>query len=77
MTVSIRELLSAEVRAQSARRTVALLLSGGLDSFVTGFVCHEVGKDVVLIPTNSTASLRRNDRSRRRSRATWAGRFGL
>jgi DNA-cytosine methyltransferase len=47
MTDSIRELLSAEVRAQSAFRTVALMQSGGLDSVITGYVCHEVGKDVV------------------------------
>jgi DNA-cytosine methyltransferase len=47
MTVSIPELLGAEVRARSVCQTVALLLSGGLDSLITGIICHEVGKNVV------------------------------
>jgi DNA-cytosine methyltransferase len=44
---SIREILAREVLAQSSHQTIALMLSGGLDSLVTGIVCHEVGKKVV------------------------------
>jgi DNA-cytosine methyltransferase len=47
MTENIREILRAEVLAQSSSGRVGLLLSGGLDSFTVGFVCHELGKDVV------------------------------
>jgi DNA-cytosine methyltransferase len=47
MTGDLREIFRAEVLAQSSCSTVALLLSGGLDSFITGFVCQEVGKEVV------------------------------
>jgi DNA-cytosine methyltransferase len=47
MTGDFRKIFRAEVAAESSCRTVALLLSGGLDSFITGFVCQEVGKGVV------------------------------
>jgi DNA-cytosine methyltransferase len=47
MTQSLQEILQQEVRQRSVCESVALLLSGGLDSFITGFVCHEMGKDVV------------------------------
>jgi hypothetical protein len=46
MTETLREILRAEILAQSSCSEVALLLSGGLDSFTVGFVCHEVGKHV-------------------------------
>ena len=47
MTHILHDILADEVREKSDCSSVALLLSGGLDSLVTGFVCHEVGKDVV------------------------------
>lgn len=47
MTEDLHDILRAEVLARSECSSVALLLSGGLDSFITGFICHEVGKEVI------------------------------
>jgi DNA-cytosine methyltransferase len=47
MTDNIRKILCTEILSQSACLKVGLLLSGGLDSFITGLVCHEIGKKVV------------------------------
>ena len=47
MSQSLGNILRAETLARSSCSRVALLLSGGTDSFVTGFVCQEAGKEVV------------------------------
>lgn len=47
MTQALRTILRAEVLARSYCGRVALLLSGGADSFTVGVVCEEVGKEVV------------------------------
>ncbi|MET3841936.1 DNA cytosine methyltransferase [Bradyrhizobium sp. OAE829] len=47
MSGNLREILRAEILAQSSSSRVALLLSGGADSFTVGYVCQELGKDVV------------------------------
>jgi asparagine synthetase B (glutamine-hydrolysing) len=46
MIETLRQILRIETLAQSSCSSVALLLSGGLDSFILGFVCEEVGKKV-------------------------------
>ncbi|KRR14925.1 hypothetical protein CQ12_32305 [Bradyrhizobium jicamae] len=47
MIENLRNILRAEVLARSSASHVGLMLSGGADSFVVGFVCEEVGKKVV------------------------------
>jgi DNA-cytosine methyltransferase len=47
MSENLRDIMRAEVRARTSASQVALLQSGGADSFVVGFVCQEVGKKVV------------------------------
>jgi DNA (cytosine-5)-methyltransferase 1 len=47
MSEDLRDILRHEVLARSSISRVALMLSGGADSFVVGFVCEEVGKQVV------------------------------
>jgi DNA-cytosine methyltransferase len=47
MTGDLPTILRAEVERRSSCSTVALLLSGGLDSTIVGFLCEEVGKKVV------------------------------
>ncbi|UWU84926.1 DNA cytosine methyltransferase [Bradyrhizobium yuanmingense] len=47
MSDDLRTILRQQVLARSSCSRVALLLSGGADSVVVGYVCQEVGKEVV------------------------------
>jgi DNA-cytosine methyltransferase len=47
MNDDLRTILRDEILARCSVNRVALLLSGGADSFVVGSVCEEVGKEVV------------------------------
>lgn len=47
MSEDLRPILRRELIARSYCSRVALLLSGGADSFIVGCVCEEVGKEVV------------------------------
>ena len=47
MTGDLPQILRAEIDRRSSRSTVALSLSGGLDSTIVGVLCEEVGKKVV------------------------------
>jgi asparagine synthetase B (glutamine-hydrolysing) len=59
MSETLRNILRAEVLTRSSASPVGLMLSGGADSFVVGFVCEEVGKKVIAYsPTLLLASLR-------------------
>ncbi|MET4045446.1 DNA-cytosine methyltransferase [Bradyrhizobium sp. RT6a] len=47
MSEDLRTILRNHVLARSSCSRVALLLSGGADSFIVGYSCEEVGKEVV------------------------------
>jgi hypothetical protein len=47
MTDNLPQILGREVERQSSAKTVALSLSGGLDSTIMGLICEKVGKRVV------------------------------